>query len=349
MKPYFVALASVLLALATVSCQKKEEKPFSVTPYELPQPIYFPTKTNIPADNPITEEGVALGKKLFYDNRLCGRSIPDTVMCCASCHHRNNNFEIGGDLTNTHHVMLPLVNLAWNTTGLGWNGAVKSIEEMVFLAVTASDEINGDTAQIVSVLQNTDDYPLLFSKAFGSERITFIGIQRAIAQYVRSLVSYGSKFDRYLNGEVMLSQDEMQGYMLFITEEGADCFHCHGGGSNALFTTHLFYNNGLDSVFNDPMDRFAVTGDPMDRGAYKVPTLRNITRSGPYMHDGRFKTLDEVIDFYSEGVHNTAYTNPLMHHAMENGVQLTEQEKQQLKAFLKTLDDEGFLNETNHE
>ncbi len=336
-------LAFGILLLLLASCQPQQTT-YSTTPYELKTPPYFPNKTSIPADNPMTVEGVALGEKLFYDVRLCGRTSPDTLMCCATCHHRENNFEIGGDFTNTHHVMLPLVNLAWNTTGLGWNGAVSSLEEMVFLAVAAKDEINGDTTQIVNMLQHSEDYPPLFAKAFDSERVTFVGIQRAIAQYIRSLVSAESKFDRYLRGEAMLTQDEMQGYLLFITEEGADCFHCHGGGANALFTTHLFYNNGLDSVFNDPMDRFAVTGDPMDHGAYKAPTLRNIAHSGPYMHDGRFATLDEVIEFYSCGVNNTLQTNPLMHHAMYNGVQLTEQEKQQLKAFLHTLDDEAFLH-----
>lgn len=335
-------LTFCILSLLFTSC-RHEETPFVTTPYVIDAPSYFPNKTNIPSDNPMTVEGVALGKKLFYDGRLCGRTAPDTLVCCATCHHQENSFEIGGDLTNTHHVMLPLVNLVWNTTGLGWNGSVGSIEEMVYLAVTADNEINGDTAQIASFLQNTTDYPPLFKKAFGSSDITFVNIERAIAQFVRSLVSYNSKFDRYLKGEEQLTQDELNGYLLFVTEEGADCFHCHGGGGNALFTTNLFYNNGLDTVFNDPSDRFAITGDPMDKGAYKAPTLRNVTFTGPYMHDGRFETLDNVIDFYSEGVHNSLQVSPLMHHVMQQGVQLTDQEKQQLKAFLSTLEDDSFI------
>ncbi len=184
----------------------------------------------------------------------------------------------------------------------------------------------------------------MFEKAFGSRDITFVNIERAIAQFVRSLVSSDSKFDRYLRGETQLSQDELEGYLLFVTEDGADCFHCHGGGGNALMTTNLFYNNGLDADFNDPQDRHGVTGSPMDRGVYKAPTLRNIAVSAPYMHDGRFQTLDEVIDFYSDSVKNSATISPLMHHVMQGGVRLTAQEKSQLKAFLLTLTDETFLN-----
>ena len=188
----------------------------------------------------------------------------------------------------------------------------------------------------------------LFEKAFGSRHITFVDVEKAIAQFVRSLVSTDSKFDRYLLGEEDLTEDEMAGYELFCTEEGADCFHCHGGGGLALMTTNLFYNNGLDDEFNDPEDRAAVTGKHWDRGAYKAPTLRNIAVSAPYMHDGRFTTLDEVIDFYSEGVKDSENINPLMHHVMDGGVRLTDLEKMQLKAFLNTLTDEQFLSNPDY-
>lgn len=295
----------------------------------------------------MTEEGVELGRKLFYDPRLSGRNGTDGIRSCASCHHQAKNFDFGGS-AGLHHSVMPLVNLAWNTTGLGWNGGVATLEDMVLAAVTSPVEINADTHLVVRYLQNTDDYPPLFEKTFGNRNITFLNIQRAIAQFVRSLVSADSKFDRYLRSEEQLTQDELEGYLLFVTEDGADCFHCHGGGGNALMTTNLFYNNGLDDDFNDPEDRAAITGNPRDKGAYKAPTLRNIAVSAPYMHDGRFQTLDEVIDFYSDSVKNSATISPLMHHVMQGGVRLTPQEKSQLKAFLNTLTDEAFLNNPKH-
>ena len=336
-----------LFMLILAACKPTQQDPYQPTSYELARPSYFPSKNNIPANNPMTEEGVALGRKLFYDPRLSGRDGTDGIRSCASCHHQEHNFEFGAP-TNTHHAMLPLINLAWNRTGLGWNGGVATLEDMVLAGVTSPVEINADTNQVVRYLQKTDDYPELFYKAFGSREITFVNVEKAIAQFVRSLVSADSKFDRYLRGEEELTEDELAGYELFCTEDGADCFHCHGGGGLALMTTNLFYNNGLDDEFNDPEDRSAVTGSHWDRGAYKAPTLRNIAVSAPYMHDGRFTTLDEVIDFYSEGVMDSENINPLMHHVMDGGVQLTDLEKAQLKAFLNTLTDETFLNNPDY-
>ena len=179
---------------------------------------------------------------------------------------------------------------------------MQNIEDFVRLAVVAHDEMDGDTNRVVHLFQSIPGYPELFGRAFGSEKITFKNIERAIAQFVRTLISANSKFDRYIQGEVQLSQSELNGYVLFTTEEGADCFHCHGGFGNPLFTTNLFYNNGKDSIYTDPMDRYQITKDPMDRGAYKATTLRNIEVQGPFMHDGRFKTLEEVIEFYSHEV-----------------------------------------------
>jgi cytochrome c peroxidase len=359
-----LAFLSFML-LGFISCQKQQiEEPFQTRAYDFEIPYGFPTDLNIPADNPMTVEGVALGRYLFYDGRISGRT-DEKAMSCSSCHLQKNAFEAGIDNPNfrnghprgvsgeeTHHVTLPLMNLVWNNSAYGWNGYIykdnlqndmRNIEDIVRLSVTARDELNSDTNTVKRILQSTQGYPDLFQKAFGSNIITFKNVERAIAQFVRTLVSANSKFDKYLRGEEQLSQSELNGFVLFTTEEGADCFHCHGGGGNPLFTTHLFYNNGKETTYQDNFDRLFISGDPMDRGAYKATSLRNIELQAPYMHDGRFNTLEEVIDMYSNKVQITPLVNPLMHHANTNGVQLTEQEKQDLLSFLHSLKDVDFI------
>lgn len=359
-------LSGLIVLMALSGCGRKEPPPsYEPTPYVFQIPTGFPTRLNIPDDNPLTEEGIALGRYLFYDGRLSGRTHPDSLMSCSTCHIQSRNFEAGVDHPvfeggfvhglrglPTHHVVLPLVNLVWNHSGYGWNGFIwpenpmsnwRNIEDFVRLAVVAPDEINGDTTQVKQLFQSLDGYPELFYKAFGSETVTFKNIERAIAQFVRTLVSADAPFDRFLRGEYQLTSSELNGYVLFTTEEGADCFHCHGGGGNPLFTTHLFYNNGKDSLFTDALDRFGLTGEIADLGKYKAPTLRNISLSGPYMHDGRFATLDEVIEFYSHHVVLSETVDPLMHHVLRGGVQLTPSEKADLKAFILTLHDSSFL------
>ena len=332
-------LAILLLGLLLSGCHPSGETSYRPTPYELPTPLFFPTRTNIPTDNPLTEEGIALGEKLFFDESFSEDRRQKTedrrgnhVSCCASCHRPEYSYELGPHGTleqlGTTHTMLPLINLVWNTEGLGWDGSVATLEDMVLAATTHPLEIASDTAQVVRQLQQSDEYPDLFYKAFGTSNIHFGLVEKAIAQYVRSLVFADSKFDRYLRGEEQLTQDELNGYLLFVTEDGADCFHCHGGGSNALFTTNLKYNNGLDAEYH---------------GDFKAPTLRNIALTAPYMHDGRFRTLDEVIDFYSDSVQYSEQISPLMHHVMQGGVRLTNEEKQQLKAFLNTLTDKSLI------
>lgn len=362
----------MLFVLLIVSCQKKDDpepEKYKPTPYEIDIPYGFPTKMNIPEDNPMTVEGIELGRYLFYDGRMSGRTHPDSLMSCATCHIQENSFECGighpeytGGFPHgitgkpTPHVMLPLVNLVWNSNGYLWNGFIseenpdphfRNIEDLVWMGIVAEHEMNSDTNRAKEVIQNTSGYPELFEKAFGSKTVTVDRMSKAIAQFIRTFISANAKFDKYLRGEVQLTQPELNGFVLFTTEEGADCFHCHGGSGNPLFTTNLFYNNGKDSLFTgthaDPRDRYHITGDPQDLGAYKATTLRNIELTGPYMHDGRFATLDDVIDFYSHHLVWSPYIDPLMHHIANNGVQLTPNEKENLKAFIRTLRDEEFL------
>lgn len=361
-------LLITLSLYGAAGCNDKEPDvgKYKPTPYQIQVPQFFPTLLNIPSDNPMTFEGIELGRYLFYDGRLSGRTHADSLMSCGSCHRQSRNFEPGidhpvfqGGMTfglsgaPTPHAPLPLINLVWNPNGYLWNGLIREnnpdnsrrrLEDLVWMGVLAPHEMNGDTNRTKALIQATPGYPELFRKAFGSSTVTMENISKAIAQFVRTLISANSRFDKYMRGELQLTRQELNGFILFTTEEGADCFHCHGSSGNPLFTTNLFYNNGKDTEFNDPRDRYAITGNETDKGAYKATTLRNIALGGPYMHDGRFETLDQVIDFYSHHVQMSPYVNPLMHHVAENGVQLTPVEKAELKAFILSLQDDEFLN-----
>ncbi len=387
--PFRIVFLSLIgLILMSSSCEKEPE-PDPVldapTPYTIKVPTGFPTNLNIPADNPLTVEGIELGRHLYYDGRLSGRDEADSLMSCATCHLQENAFEIGANnpdypdgypvgLTGvkTPHVMLPMINLVFNNEGYLWNGFIsnsnnnlgipgygipaepqynlKNIESLVWMGIVAKHEMDGSIEKTVDMIQSIDIYPPMFKKAFGSSEVNIDRISKSIAQFVRTLISSDSKFDQMQRGDYQFTDAENRGLVLFTTEEGADCFHCHGSVGNPLFTTHLFYNNAKEDVFNDPRDRYGVTSNPMDKGAYKATTLRNIELTGPYMHDGRFKTLDEVIDFYSEGLVYSEYAHPLMEKLRPpygNGAELTPGEKADLKAFLLTLTDETFIDPTN--
>ena len=359
--------ALLLIAIIVISCCKPQEETYSPTPYILEIPKFFPTKLNIPDDNPLTVEGVALGELLFYDTRLSGYtgSNPDSMMSCASCHRRENAFDVGmnnprfpNGVTHgvtgipTPHSPMPLFNLVFNHEGYFWNGMIhpsnsdpqrRRLENVVRMGIVAPHEMNSTVEKAVAAIKSDRKYPTLFKKAFGSEDITIERIEKAIAQYLRTLVSANSKFDRYLRNEESLTAQELRGFILFSTEEGADCFHCHGGDGNPLFTSNLFYNNGLTTIFNDPRDRYAFSGKEKDHGAYRAPTLRNIAVTPPYMHDGRFKNLDEVLQFYNFEVQTSPYISPLMHKANQGGTMLTPSQIADLKAFLETLTDEEFI------
>ena len=223
----------------------------------------------------MTVEGIALGRYLFYDGRLSGRSDPDSLMCCATCHIQANSFVCGINnpvftgghphgLTGilTAHYMLPMINLVWTNHGYLWNGLVsgdnpkpgnRTLEDVVGLVIALPSEIHGDTNRTKAMIQQIKGYPDLFDKAFGTSVVTEKNVARAIAQFIRTLISANSRFDQYMQGKVQLSGSELNGYVLFMTEQGGDCFHCHGGDGNPLFTTNLFYNNGKDSVLQIPL------------------------------------------------------------------------------------------------
>lgn len=332
-----------------MNCASKEEEIYTPIPYSLEIPILFADKLIapiIPADNPLTQEGVALGKKLFFDTILSG----DETQSCASCHDPKKSFTDQQQFSNgvndnlgTRNAM-PLFNLAWNfDERFAWDGKEFSLEKQALEPVTNPIEMHGNWENITKKLQNNLEYKDLFLRAFGTSIIDSTLITKAIAQFERTLISGNSKFDKYLRGEINLTPEEQNGFDVFMDESKGDCFHCHGSDNNPIWSDNKFHNNGLDNVFVD-LGLGKITGDPKDNGKFKSPSIRNLAFTAPYMHDGRFATLEEVINHYSEGLKRSPTIDPLMKKVDEGGVHLSTQDKSNLKAFLQTLSDYNFIN-----
>ncbi|MCP4485286.1 MAG: cytochrome-c peroxidase, partial [Flavobacteriaceae bacterium] len=221
-------------------------------------------------------------------------------------------------------------------------GSASSIEDQVNGPIENPIEMNNSWPNVVATLQATSEYPELFEQAFGSAIITKEFVAKAIAQFERTLISGNSRFDQYLLGDDnAVTAQEINGFNIFMDENRGDCFHCHGSEFNPLWTNNAFHNNGLDSSFED-LGLGGFTGDPLDYGKFKSPSLRNLAYTAPYMHDGRFATLDEVINHYSEGLVYSNTIDPLMKNIAEGGAQLTDSDKADLKAFLLSLSEPEF-------
>ena len=332
-----------LIILCFFSCDKYEPDCCGTPkPINLSYPTSFPDPYN-PLDNPITEEGVNLGRHLFYDPILSS----DNTISCASCHKQeyafgdNTQYSFGVNQSIGDRNAPTIINAAFQSH-FDWDGKNISLEDQAQRPIFNDIELhNNNWSEVIYRLQISSIYPDLFCEAFGDELIDSIKVLNAIAQFERTLVSVDSKFDQWLRGEVAFTESEIDGFNIYSTERG-DCFHCHPIG---LFTDNSFHNNGLDAEFID-LGRYNVTSNPLDQGAFKSPTLRNIEYSAPYMHDGRFGTLDEVIDFYNFGGYDSPTVDPLMKY-IGVGLLLTSQEKMNLKAFLLTLSDESFINNEN--
>ena len=318
----------------------------NATPYRFTFSAFFP-QPNLPRDNPLTVQGVALGRKLFFDRRL---SVNDSESC-ATCHNPRFAFSqpqpvsrgANGDL-GTRNAM-SLENLAWKDSFF-WDGRAANVREQVLQPIQNPIEMHESLTNLVAKISADTNYPPLFADAFGSPKITTDRIARALEQFVLTRVSFNSKFDHVMNGTAKFTKEEARGFVLFNTEYdpyhgqfGADCFHCHGG---PLFQSLDFANNGLDSTFKD-LGRYNVTRRDGDKGKFGVPSLRNVAVTGPYMHNGRFQTLDEVVEHYCTGMKRSATLNPNLAKHPDGGVPLSNADKQALVAFLKTLTDERFL------
>jgi cytochrome c peroxidase len=328
--------------------------PFNPTPYPLVIPANMPPMI-IPASNPLTVEGVKLGRHLFYDKRLSGNN----TMSCGSCHMPPNafsdpaQFSTGIQGIQGTRQSMPLFNLGWETRFF-WDGRAMSLEEQILDPVTNPIEMHETWPNAMCKLQSDPAYGPLFHAAFGSPAVDSLKVAKAIAQFLRTMISANSKFDKFQRGEgEMLTIDEQFGLLLTQQEGGpvgnglggqggGDCFHCHPHGG-ARFTDGELRNNGLDATFTD-LGLGGVTGLPQDMGKFKTPSLRNVALTAPYMHDGRFQTLEEVIDHYDSGGHPSPTIDPNMKF-QQGGLQLSAEKKQQLIAFLHTLTDMDFVND----
>ncbi|WP_316803436.1 cytochrome-c peroxidase [Pedobacter nototheniae] len=321
------------------ACSKNEG---TLTPEE--KAIKFERPSNFPEpaynfeDNKLTNEGFALGKKLFYEARLSA----DKSVSCGSCHQQFAAFtqldhKVSHGVNNCQgkRNTPPLVNLAWQKAFF-WDGGVKNLETSPLNAITDACEMGTDIETIVTFLKNTAPYPDLFKKAFGTTEINSQLILKSITQFTGVLVSANSKYDKVIRKEagVSFTDTEQKGYALFKEK----CASCH---KEPFFTDFDYKSNGLDVTSIDE-GRAHITGVDSDRGKFRVPTLRNVEYTSPYMHDGRFYSLDEVLEHYNSGIKASENLDPLL----KNGIPLSGSEKEQIKAFLKTLTDYEFIKNT---
>lgn len=337
---FFLESKPTSAALARSAAPELPPAATAGTPWAFVVPAGFP-QPELPADNPLTREGVALGKSLFHDPRLSDGSRQS----CADCHQPalgftdGQRFSAGVDGIRGTRNAMPLFNLAWSPA-YAWDGGKARIRDQVRAAMTNQIEMKADPEAVVAELNRDPSMRALFAAAFGESSVTVRTLELALEQYLLTLVSADSKFDRAARGEIELSDEEQRGFVLFATEydpargrRGADCFHCHGG---ALFTDFGFHHNGLDQTVTD-RGRALVTGRETDAGKFKTPSLRNVALTAPYMHDGRFQTLEEVVAHYDHGVKRAATLDPNLAKHPSHGLRLTPAEQRALVAFLRSL------------
>ncbi|MBL0103095.1 MAG: cytochrome-c peroxidase [Bacteroidetes bacterium] len=322
------------------------------SPYAFPGLLFFP-KMPIDKSNPVTKEGALLGRYLFYDSSLSS----DSSFSCGSCHKQEyafsdspNRFSSGRTGEKMLRNTPALYNLAWYPT-LFWDGRASSIENQISFPLHAVNEMDIDWTRAINRIKQNSAYNHLFENAFDSHEIDSTKIIKAIGQFVRTLLSYQSKYDSAIIKNAHFTRDEYAGFVIITDQTKGDCMHCHPTDGNSLMTTTRFSNNGLDAIddLNNYSDKGlgAITGNPKQNGWFKIPSLRNVALTAPYMHDGRFATLEEVMNFYSDSVHNVSNIDPKMELATRHGANLTATEPRQVIAFLNTMTDSAFI--TNSE
>jgi cytochrome c peroxidase len=302
-------------------------------PYTLDVPDHFP-QPQVPEDNQLTKARVELGRQLFFEKALSR----DSTVSCASCHTPSKSFTDGEEqavgIEGRLHKRntMALVNVAY-APRFNWDGQVNTLEKQAIIPITAHNEMDMDFETLAERLNADSDYRNKFQKAYPDTAIDTYSITRALASFQRTLISGNSPYDQFLQGDSSaLSASARRGMTIFFSER-AECFHCHTG---TFFTDHSLHNNGLYEEYQDK-GAFEGTGNNRDRGRFKVPTLRNVELTAPYMHDGSMNSLDEVIRHYESGGKDHPNRSPLI-----RPFTLTDKERRDLVNFLKSLTDRNF-------
>ena len=319
------------------------------TPYSFPELTRFPPMP-VSVANPVTVEGANLGRHLFYDPILSR----DSSFSCASCHQQafafaNGpvQFSTGIDGDEMKRNTMPLFNLAWYNRYF-WDGRAATLENQVFHPVRDNTEMDLPWHIAEKRINQSQSYRAMFRAAFGTSKIDSSQIAKAIGQFLRTLISNNSFYDRVLRGEAHFDSATYAGFVLVNDQSMANCLHCHTTDADALGTKGTFSNNGLDGFVKETeysdIGLAETTQQATDVGLFKIPSFRNVALTAPYMHDGRFKTLDEVLDFYSEGVKPGLNVDSKMARAHQGGVRLTTEEKRCIVLFLHSLTDTSFTS-----
>ncbi|VXC40549.1 Cytochrome-c peroxidase [Flavobacterium sp. 9AF] len=326
-----------------ISCSSDKDSEYQNIPIDYQVPSNFPPLAYNMEYNPLTEKGFELGKKIFYDGRLAS----DGVVACGFCHIQENAFTHHGH-TFSHGVgegigtrnAPPIQNMAYQTQFF-WDGAANHIELLSMVPISNELEMNGNIVDIITMMQNDTEYKKLYKQAFDDGAINSENMLKALAQFMTMLTSSNSRFDKYRRNESggELTSEELEGYALFNQK----CASCH---ATDIFTDNSFRNNGL-SINPQIQDngRYRVTELEEDKYKFKVPSLRNIEKTAPYMHDGRFFTLEAVLNHYANGVVNTQNLDASLNQNGVLGIPLTNNEKVKIIVFLKTLTDNAFLTD----
>lgn len=350
MKKYILLF---IIGLIVFSCQDDTPRivaEYDDTPYMLNYNHNNPP--NLPEDNLLTNQGVLLGRMLFFEPLLS----KNNQQSCASCHNQNNGFSdsarlsIGVEGLAGKRQAMGIFNMGWHTNAFFWDGRANLLRDQALKPIEDPLEMNETLENVIVKLEQKDRYKNQFIRAFGDDDITADRMGLAMEQFMLSILSFDSKFDKAKRNLVELTESEERGRLLFETEfnpffpdqSGADCQHCHGGIN---FENDRYMNNGLDTDAEiTDVGREMVTNNPNDKAKFKVPSLRNIALTAPYMHDGRFATLEEVIDHYDHGIQPSSTLDPTLENTRATGLSLSAQDKTDLINFLHTLTDETFVN-----